>query len=107
MIKKKPTTRKPEPVPIPPPSGDGPLLLYGGLYYRLEGTTIDITQWIGAEIVPTDRDGPYLFYRGTFYRTGMTAETKARLDEPWLELADALGRAVAREALQKQKRNKR
>jgi hypothetical protein len=43
------------------------------------------------------RSAPFLFYQGTFYQAGMTDDAKAKIQEPWNELARAIGRQIARD----------
>ena len=82
---------------IVPPKGDGPFLIYRSLVSDVDPSQFDASRWPAIE-PPTELSelrGSTVFYRGTYYTVELTPEAMAALDEPWLEAARALGRAMA------------
>jgi hypothetical protein len=83
---------------IVPPKGDGPFLLYRSMVYDVDLSQFDASRWSAIEPPPAELSelrGPTVLHNGTYYAVELTPEAMAALDEPFLNLAGALGRAMA------------
>jgi hypothetical protein len=83
---------------VVPPKGDGPFLIYRSLVSDVDPSQFDASRWPVIEPMPAELSelrGPTVLFKGTYYAVELTPDAMAALDEPWLELARAFGRARA------------
>ncbi|MGL3109399.1 hypothetical protein [Bradyrhizobium sp. BR 1432] len=95
---------------IVPPKGDGPFLLYRSLVYPVDPSQFDASRWPAIEPPPAELSelrSPTVLYKGTYYAVELTPEAMAAMNEPWLELARAIGRAEALDEFNRQRERQR